>query len=66
MTENAGRPHIRDRVWTLTAIGMFLVAVLFLVVLAAIGFYPAAYFLIVVFVGAALVIYGTRLHGPRH
>ena len=65
MSGSPSRPHLRDRPWTLTAIALGLLAVAFLVLLAAVGFDPAAYLLIAIVVGTGLVIWGTRIQGPR-
>lgn len=65
MSEGLAKPRIRDRIGIISAVALLLLAVASLVVLAAIGFRPALYLLIVAVVGAGLVVYGTRLHGPR-
>jgi hypothetical protein len=54
-----------DRIGIITGIVLFLLAVAGLIFLAAIGFSPALYLLVLVAVGVFLVIQGTRLHGPR-
>ena len=65
MNDEVARPRLRDRIGVISAVSLFLIAVASLIALAAIGFKPALYLLVVAIVGAALVIYGARLHGPR-
>ena len=54
-----GRPR---RTAQRIAIALFGLALLGLLVLAAAGFTPAAYLLVVAVVGTLLVVIGTRLH----
>jgi hypothetical protein len=59
------RRHWYDRIGIISGIVLFLLALAGLIFLAAIGFSPALYLLVLVAVGVFLVIQGTRLHGPR-
>lgn len=63
--EDLDERHWYDRIGIITGVVLFVVTVVALAVLAAIGFTPALYLLVLFAVGTFMIAQGARMRGPH-